>query len=296
MEKQIKPLLKPARVPAVSDENSLARYIRQVQSIPALSKNDEYAYADSWAKNHDKFSAEMLIASHLRMVVSMAYELKSYGIPVGDLIASGNLGLMQALQKFEPQKGFRFSTYATFWIRAEMYDTILNNWSLVKLGGNATRKKIFFNLSRVKRSLGITDLHLTDDQAVRIADRLEVPKRDVLNMSHLMQARDMSLNSNKYEDGGELIDFVEDKSTPIEQELEDHESEVKAKELVKRHLAKLPDREREILTLRHLSDSPATLEELGAKYGVSRERVRQLEKLAFAKLREGILKETGGKK
>jgi RNA polymerase sigma-32 factor len=279
-------------LPVVSDDGNLARYIRQIQRFPVLSKTEEYEYAARWARDHDKLSAEMLVSSHLRLVVSMAYKLKNYGIPVGDLIASGNLGLMQALQKFEPEKGFRFSTYAAFWIKAEMYDLILNNWSLVRLGSNAARKKVFFNLAQTKRALGITDTRISDDQAGMIADRLDVPKGDVIAVNNRMHFRDSSLNSGGFDDG-ELIDLVEDGKKPIGQELEERELRMKNYDLLRRHLSGLPDRDREILVARRLSDPIRTLEDLSAEYGVSRERVRQIEERAFSKLRASILTEGG---
>ncbi|MBR4860100.1 MAG: sigma-70 family RNA polymerase sigma factor, partial [Alphaproteobacteria bacterium] len=163
MKKEIKntiPVLKNTSIVAargVSDESGLAQYIQNVQKIPVLSAEQEYEYATQWVKNQDKFAAEKLVVSHLRLVVSVAYDYKNYGIPVADLIASGNMGLMQAVQKFDPEKGFRFSTYAMFWIKAEIYETILNNWSIVRIGTSANQKKVFFNLARAKRALGIMD-------------------------------------------------------------------------------------------------------------------------------------------
>ncbi|MBQ3039523.1 MAG: sigma-70 family RNA polymerase sigma factor, partial [Alphaproteobacteria bacterium] len=167
----------------VSDESGLAQYIQTVQKIPLLSAEEEYQYATQWVKNHDQVAGERLVASHLRMVVSVAYDFKNYGIPVGDLIASGNMGLMQALQKFDPEKGFRFSTYAMFWVRAEIYETILNNWSIVKIGTSANQKRVFFNLARAKRALGIMDNNLNDDQTKQIAEYLDVPENDVKRMA-----------------------------------------------------------------------------------------------------------------
>jgi RNA polymerase sigma-32 factor len=284
MEKQIK-----ISLPALDD--GLARYIRQAQQFPILSKTEEYEYASNWVKNRDKLSAEKLISSHLRLVVSMAYELTNYGIPLGDLISSGNVGLMQALQRFEPERGFRFSTYATFWIRAEMYDLILNNWSLVKIGGSAAQKKVFFNLARTKRALGIMDSRITNEQVRQIADKLEVSESDVIDMNTRMHNRDMSLNAGKFE-GEEPVDFIQDDRPPIEQELEEYELHVKKRELLQKYMARLPQREREILIARRLSDPIQTLEDLSAQYGISRERVRQIEDRAFEKLRSAILEDS----
>ncbi|MDR3208406.1 MAG: RNA polymerase factor sigma-32 [Rickettsiales bacterium] len=289
MRKQIKGGFS-GNLPAPDD--GLARYLQQAQRFPLLTASEEYEYASSWAKNRDKLSAETLVSSHLRLVVSMAYELGNYGIPIGELIASGNVGLMQALQRFDPEKGFRFSTYATFWIRAEMYDLILSNWSMVKIGNSASQKKVFFNLARTKRALGIMDSRLSGAQVKQIADKLEVSEADVENMSERMHIRDMSLNANKYDDGdGELVDFIQDDAKPIEQEMEDMELRANGRELLRRHLLGLPARDREILVARRLSDPAKTLEELSAEYGISRERVRQIEERAFEKLKKAVLED-----
>jgi len=270
----------------------LANYIRQIQSFPILTAEEERKIADSWVLHHDKESAEKLVASHLRLVVSMAYELNGYGIPAEELVASGNMGLMQALQKFEPAKGFRFSTYATFWIRAEMYDFILNNWSLVKIGNSAAQKKVFFNLARTKQALGIMDSRLSGEQVKQIANKLEVSESVVERMSNQIHNRDASLNASKYDDGdGEAVDFLSDGAKPVEEELEEMETRQKGGELLRKHLAKLPERDREILILRRLSDPIKTLEELSEQYGISRERVRQIEDRAFSKLKTAMLAE-----
>ena len=184
MSKEIKNALPVKSTPSivaargVNDESGLAQYIQTVQKIPVLTAEQEYEYATQWAKSQDKIAAEKLVASHLRLVVSVAYDYKNYGIPVSELIASGNMGLMQALQKFDPEKGFRFSTYAMFWIKAEIYETILNNWSIVRIGTSANQKRVFFNLSRAKRALGIMDNNLSDEQTKQIAEYLDVPERD----------------------------------------------------------------------------------------------------------------------
>ena len=282
-----------AALPAISDDGNLARYIRMVQNLPILTKEDEQKYAEEFAKNHDKASAEKLVSSHLRLVVSMAYELRNYGIPVGELIASGNVGLMQALQKFDAEKGFRFSTYAGFWIKAEMYDLILNNWSMGRIGNGATQKKVFFNLARAKRALGITETRMTGDQIAQIAKKLEVPESEVERINARMHSRDQSLNASKFDDGdGEMIDFVEDAGALAPEILEDHEAANETRELLGRHLAKLPGREREILVARRLSDPPQTLDSLSARFGISRERIRQLEERAYGKLRDAVRAES----
>ena len=234
------------------------------------------------------------MASHLRLVVSVAYDFKNYGIPVGDLIASGNMGLMQALQKFDPDKGFRFSTYAMFWIRAEIYETILNNWSIVKIGTSANQKRVFFNLARAKRALGIMDNNLSDDQTKQIAEYLDVPENDVRRMSTRVTARDVSLNAPAHsdDDARDVLANMPDEKTNIQDSIEQMEFRRRGYELLRRHLAELPERDREILRARRLSEPVATLESLSQKYGISRER--QIEERAFNKLRDAILKETQG--
>ena len=234
------------------------------------------------------------MASHLRMVVSVAYDFRNYGVPFGELIASGNMGLMQALQKFDPEKGFRFSTYAMFWIRAEIYETILQNWSIVKIGTSANQKRVFFNLSRARRALGIMDGNLSDDQTKQIADYLNVPENDVRRMSTRMSARDVSLNApvRSDDDNNDMLSNMPDEQNSIQDSIEQMEFRSRGYELLRKNLEKLPERDRAILTARRLSDPVATLESLSQKYGISRERVRQIEERAYNKLRDAILKET----
>ena len=281
----------------VSDESGLAQYIQTVQKIPILSAEEEYECATQWVKNHDQRAGERLVASHLKMVVSVAYDFKNYGIPVGDLIASGNMGLMQALQKFDPEKGFRFSTYAMFWVRAEIYETILNNWSIVKIGTSANQKRVFFNLARAKRALGIMDNNLSEEQTKQIAEYLEVPEHDVKRMATRVGARDVSLNAPAHvgdEGSTDILSNLPDGRAGIEESLERIEFRRRGYELLRKHLDALPERDREILRARRLSDPVATLESLSQKYGISRERVRQIEERAYNKLRDAILKESQG--
>lgn len=276
------------------DDLSLAKYISEIQKFPILSAEQEYEYASKWVREHDNIAAEKLVASHLRLVVSVAYDFRNYGLPVSDLIASGNMGLMQALQKFDPERGFRFSTYAMFWIKAEIYETILNNWSVVKLGNSANQKRVFFNLTRAKRALGIMDNALSDEQTKQIAEYLEVPENDVARVATRMSARDVSLNSplNTDSDSKDILSNMADSRINIEDGLEQLEFKRKGYELLKKHLADLPERDREILQARRLSDPAMTLETLSQKYGISRERVRQIEERAFNKLRDAILAES----
>ena len=302
MKKQIKNALVPSQntsivaARGVSDENGLAQYIQTIQKIPILTAEEEYEYANQWVKNHDNMAAEKLVASHLRLVVSVAYDFKNYGVPMGDLIASGNMGLMQALQKFDPEKGFRFSTYAMFWIKAEIYETILDNWSIVKIGTSANQKRVFFNLARAKRALGIMDNNMSDDQTKQVAEYLDVPEGDVKRMATRIGARDVSLNAPMHGEEGatDVLSNMADSRENIADTVEKMEMRRLGYDLLKKHLATLPERDREILRARRLTEPALTLEALAQKYGISRERVRQIEERAFAKLRDAILKETQG--
>ena len=279
------------------DDISLAKYMNEIQKFPILTAEQEYEYASRWVKEHDNIAAEKLVGSHLRLVVSVAYDFKNYGLPISDLIASGNMGLMQALQKFDPERGFRFSTYAMFWIKAEIYETILNNWSIVKIGSSANQKRVFFNLSRAKRALGIMDNALTDDQTKQIAEYLSVPESDVEHIATRMSARDVSLNSplNTDSDSKDILSNMADSRVNVEENIEQLQFKRQGYELLRKHLAALPERDREILKARRLSDPAATLETLSKKYGISRERVRQIEERAYNKLREAVLKDSNNK-
>ena len=300
MKKQIKTTLPSTQTNSITpiygagDDVSLAKYINEIQKFPILSAEQEYEYASKWVQDDDNSAAEKLVASHLRLVVSVAYDFKNYGLPVSDLIASGNMGLMQALQKFDPERGFRFSTYAMFWIKAEIYETILNNWSIVKLGNSANQKRVFFNLTRAKRALGIMDNNLNDEQTKQIAEYLSVPESDVERMSTRMSARDVSLNAplNTDSDSKDILSNMADTKINIEDSLEQLEFKRRGYELLQKHLASLPERDQEILKARRLSDPATTLEALSQKYGISRERVRQIEERAFNKLKEAILAES----
>ncbi len=300
MKKQIKNALPTVQntslvaARGVSDDASLAQYIKMVQEIPILTAQQEYEYAVDWIQNHNHAAAEQLVLSHLRMVVSVAYDFKNYGIAMGDLIASGNMGLMQAIQKFDPERGFRFSTYAMFWVRAEIYETILNNWSIVKIGTSANQKRVFFNLARAKRALGIMDNHLSDDQTQQIAKYLEVPESDVRRMSTRMTARDISLNTpiGHDNDGDEMLTNLADTGPRPDEITEQYHFQRTAMDLLQKHLGNLGTRDREILVARRLTEPALTLEALSQKYNISRERVRQIEERAFDKLRTAILTDT----
>ena len=301
MKKQIKSAL-PTKTgtnlvaPSVTDDAGFANYIRTIAQFPILSAEQEYEYASKWVKNQDNDAAEKLLVSHLRLVVSVAYDFRNYGIPVQELVASGNMGLMQALQKFDPEKGFRFSTYAMFWIRAEIYETILNNWSIVKIGTSANQKRVFFNLARAKRALGIMDGNLSETQAEQIANYLSVPAEDVKRMSTRIVARDLSLNAparSTEQDGADMLSNLSDSKTDIVENVERSEFMRRGSALLKKHLADLPERDREILRARRLTEPALTLDALAKKYKISRERVRQIEERAYNKLRDAIIHDTG---
>lgn len=302
MKKQIKNALvsksgTSLAVPPYGEDASLVGYFREISKFPILSAEEEYEYATKWAREHDNAAAEKLLVSHLRLVVSVAYDFRNYGIPTQELVASGNMGLMQALQKFDPERGFRFSTYAMFWIRAEIYETILNNWSIVKIGTSANQKRVFFNLARAKRALGIMDGNLTDAQTEQIGEYLHVPAEDVKRMSTRIVARDLSLNapsrSDEHEGTDILANMSDDGAIGIVENIEQSELMRRGGELLKKHLAALPEREREILRARRLSEPVTTLEALSKKYGISRERVRQIEERAYKTLRDAILQDAG---
>lgn len=304
MAKEIKTTLPSTKtntmipVYGAGDDVSLSKYINEIQKFPILTAEQEYEYATKWVNEHDNVAAEKLVASHLRLVVSVAYDFKNYGLPISDLIASGNMGLMQALQKFDPERGFRFSTYAMFWIKAEIYETILNNWSVVKLGTSANQKRVFFNLTRAKRALGIMDNNLTNEQTKQIAEYLSVPESDVEKMATRMSARDVSLNAplNTDSDSKDLLSNMADPKINIEESLEQLEFKRRGYKLLKKHLDNLSERDREILTARRLSDPAATLETLSKKYNISRERVRQIEERAFNKIKDAIITESNPQK
>jgi len=274
-------------LPAVPVEGGLSRYFREVWRFPILEKEEEQMLAIRWRDKGDVDAAHQLVTSHLRLVCKIAMGYKGYGLPMADLVSEGNIGLMKAVKKFDPDKGFRLSTYAMWWIKAAITEHILKSWSLVKLGTVASQKKLFFSLRSIKSRLGITDTgDLSDADAKLISDNTDVSVDDVRNMSRRLGARDMSLNAPVQS---------EDESTTFQDTLVSEGPSPEAafaetEEFGFRHailqdaLAELPDREREIFVERRLSEEPKTLEELGVDYGISRERVRQLEARAFDKV------------
>ncbi|MFN3287247.1 MAG: RNA polymerase sigma factor RpoH [Sphingomonadaceae bacterium] len=281
----------PATIPALGGEQSLNRYLAQIRQFPLLSPEEEYMLAKRWQEHQDPAAAHKLVTSHLRLVAKIAMGYRGYGLPVSELISEGNIGLMQGVKKFDPDRGFRLATYAMWWIRASIQEFILRSWSLVKLGTTAAQKKLFFNLRRLKGRLGaMEDGDLKPEDVKSIAQTLGVTEEEVTSMNRRMaMGGDTSLNAPLREEGeGEWQDWLADEG-PIQDEIvADREEASVRSQLLAEALATLTDRERHIITERRLVDEPKTLEELSHVYGVSRERVRQIEVRAFEKLQKAI--------
>ncbi len=283
----------PATIPALGGEASLNRYMAEIRKFPLLAPEEEYMLAKRWAEHQDTKAAHKLVTSHLRLVAKIAMGYRGYGLPVSELISEGNIGLMQGVKKFDPEKGFRLATYAMWWIRASIQEFILRSWSLVKIGTTAAQKKLFFNLRRMKGQINALeegDLH--PDVVTKIATDLGVEENEVVNMNRRMaMGGDTSLNMPLREDGeGEWQDWLTDEG-PIQDEIVADEEERNIRHaLLTTAMAELNERERHILTERRLRDEPQTLEELSQHYGISRERVRQIEVRAFDKLQKAMRK------
>jgi RNA polymerase sigma-32 factor len=248
--------------------------------------------ATRWHEHEDVGAAHKLVTSHLRLVAKIAGGYRGYGLPLADLVSEGNIGLMKAVKKFEPQRGFRLATYAMWWIRAAITEYILRSWSLVKMGTVTGQKKLFFSLGRIKRNLNVLESgDLSAEDVARVAEALDVPERDVINMNRRLGARDVSLNGPRRadeEEGGELMDMLVDEAPSPEAQAAHREEASYRRGLLRQALAELPERERKIVAERQLSEQPKTLEELGTHFGVSRERIRQLEARAMQKLRKAV--------
>jgi len=278
------------RLPMLTLDGGLGKYLRDIRAFPVLSPEEEYMLAKRWQSHVDVDAAHRLVTSHLRLVAKMALGFRHYGLPVADLIGEGNLGLMRAVKKFDPDRGFRLATYAMWWIKAALHEYVLSSWSMVRLGTLAAHKKLFFNLRRVKAKLRILDSgDLTEDQVDRIATELDVPRTEVVLMNRRIGGRDASLNAPVSTDiTMERQDLLVDDRPNQEELLGDREETSRGNRLLAEGFKALDARERDILTERRLRDQPLTLEELGQRHGVSRERVRQLENRAFAKLQAAI--------
>jgi RNA polymerase sigma-32 factor len=279
-------------IPAVQSEQGLSRYFREIWAFPMLSGDEEFMLAVRWREHEDRDAAHKLVTSHLRLVAKIAMGYRGYGLPVSDLISEGNIGLMKAVKKFEPHKGFRLATYAMWWIRASITEYVLRSWSMVKMGTLAGQKKLFFSLGRIKRNLNmVSNGELDPEQANRVAEALNVSRQDVVDMDRRLASRDVSLNASRAGDDGEgpeFQDILVDGSPDPETLVADDEETSYRRGLLVRALKELPKRERHIFTERRLKDDPMTLEELGGIYGVSRERVRQLEVRAFEKVTKTV--------
>ena len=287
------PATRGLSMPALGPEQSLNRYLAEIKKYPVLTAEQEYMLAKRYAEHQDPEAAAQLVTSHLRLVAKIAMGYRGYGLPVAELISEGNIGLMQGVKKFEPERGFRLATYAMWWIKASMQEFILRSWSLVKMGTTAAQKKLFFNLRRMKKNMDAyedTDLH--PDQVKKIATDLGVSETEVVNMNRrMMMGGDGSLNVSVGDDGeGQWQDLLQDNGPLQDQIVEEAQEAGNRHALLIEAMDSLNERERHILTQRRLSEDPQTLEELSQEYGVSRERVRQIEVRAFEKLQKAMLR------
>lgn len=276
---------------ALSLDRGMVKYINQIRTFPMLTAEEEFMLAKRYLACEDKEAAHKLVTSHLRLVVKLAYSYKNYGLPITELVSEGNIGLMQAVKKYDPDKGFRLSTYAIWWIKASMQEYVLRSWSLVKLGTTAAQKKLFFNLRKAKNKIvQASESHITDQNFEDIARDLNVNVADVKMMDQRMTGSDQSLNSfMNDEENGEWIDLLEDGRDNQEVLLGAAEELGERHEMLMLAMDKLTEREREILTERRLAENPKTLEDLSQVYGVSRERIRQIEVRAIEKLQGSML-------
>ena len=281
-------------LPTLSNEGGLAVYLAQIKKFPMLDAEEEYMLAKNWQTTGNVKSAEKLVTSHLRLVAKIAMGYKGYGLPLNEMISEGNVGLMQAVKKFEPEKGFRLATYAMWWIKASMQEYILRSWSLVKIGTTTAQKKLFFNLKKLKNQLSASNTgDLNPEHVNEISKRLNVKKEEVISMNRRMYGKEKSLNDPiKDEDGTEWQDWIVDKSLDQEVELSQNQELEKRKKLMQSSMEILNKREKDILVARKLSEEVSTLEDLSKKYKISRERIRQIETKAFEKLQKAMLNAT----
>jgi RNA polymerase sigma-32 factor len=280
-----------ATMPVLSAEGGLSRYLDEIRKFPMLEPNEEYMLAKRWREHGDRDAAHRLVTSHLRLVAKIAMGYRGYGLPIGEVVSEGNVGLMQAVKRFEPEKGFRLATYAMWWIKASIQEYILRSWSLVKMGTTANQKKLFFNLRKAKAKIdALGEGDLKPDQVKTIATRLGVTERDVVDMNRRLGG-DASLNTPMREDGeGEWQDWLVDEETGQENRFIESEESGNRLSALRDALSVLNPRERRIFEARRLLDEPITLEQLSEEFGVSRERVRQIEVRAFEKVQEAVKK------
>mgnify|MGYP001215636656 FL=1 len=275
---------------SISPEGNLQRYLQQIRQFPMLEKQEEYMLAKRWREHEDTEAAHKLVTSHLRLVAKIAMGYRGSGLPVSDLISEGNVGLMQAVKRFEPDRGFRLATYAMWWIKASIQEYVLHSWSLVKMGTTAAQKKLFFNLRKMKNKLeAFEEGDLAPEHVEHISSELNVPEHDVVSMNRRLAAQDHSLNAPLKASGdGEWQDWLEDETESQEIQVAEAQELQKRREMLSNAMAILNEREKHIIRMRRLKDDTMTLEELSNEYGISRERVRQIEARAFEKLQKAI--------
>ncbi len=277
-------------LPTISNDASLSRYLQDIRKFPMLEKEQEYMLAKAWVEHEDRDAAHQLVTSHLRLVAKIAMGYRGYGLPVNELISEGNVGMMQAVKRFDPERGFRLATYAMWWIKASIQEYVLRSWSLVKIGTTAAQKKLFFNLRRTKNQLKAFGETLHPDDVKEIAKRLKVTEAEVESMNQRMAGADHSLNAPLKIDGdGEWQDWLVDEDPDQETVYAEEEELTLRRDLMAEAMKSLNQREQEILTERRLQDEPKTLEDLSQVYKISRERVRQIEVRAFEKLQKAML-------
>jgi len=277
-------------IPALTPEGNLRRYLDDIRKFPMLEPEQEFMLAKRWRKHGDMDAAHQLVTSHLRLVAKIAMGYRGYGLPVAELISEGNVGMMQAVKRFDPDRGFRLATYAMWWIRASIQEYILHSWSLVKMGTTAAQKKLFFNLRKMKARLqAIDDGDLSPENVAHIATELSVPEQDVVDMNRRLAGSDQSLNAPlKAEGDGEWQDWLVDDTESQETVVAENQELFKRRQSLNKAMETLNDRERRILTERRLAEDPKTLEDLSQEYGISRERVRQIEVRAFEKIQKAM--------
>ena len=285
-------MTKNALIPALTPDGNLSKYLSRIRSFPMLEKDEEYMLAKSWSERDDVEAAHKLVTSHLRLVAKIAMGYRGYGLPLSDLISEGNIGMMHAVKKFDPERGFRLATYAMWWIKASIQEYILRSWSLVKIGTTAAQKKLFFNLRRLKGKIDAIDGgELKPEQVTYIADTLEVAETEVISMNQRMSGGDKSLNTPMASDidgGGEWQDWIEDERENQEVEFAEKEEFEAQYSVMREALESLNPREQRIIHARRLTEPALTLEDLSEEFNVSRERIRQIEVRAFEKLSQAV--------
>jgi RNA polymerase sigma-32 factor len=285
-------MTKNALIPALTPDGNLSKYLSRIRSFPMLEKDEEYMLAKSWSEHDDVEAAHKLVTSHLRLVAKIAMGYRGYGLPLSDLISEGNIGMMHAVKKFDPERGFRLATYAMWWIKASIQEYILRSWSLVKIGTTAAQKKLFFNLRRLKGKIDAIDGgDLKPEQVTYIADTLEVAETEVISMNQRMSGGDKSLNTPRASDidgGGEWQDWIEDDRENQEVEFAEREEFEAQYSVMREALESLNPREQRIIHARRLTEPALTLEDLSEEFNVSRERIRQIEVRAFEKLSQAV--------